>query len=163
MRPCLRVAPGRRASRGWIRRDIDVMNALMAIAMASMLAGRLNPVLQVIWLSTFAAASAWFAAHAVRVWLRRAAPGQHVMHLLSCGGMLVMLVAPSAGAGAMGAAGTVGSPSLLVPALAAVFAVAMAGSVVVLTDRLPVLAAHSTPAGEPPRPRSRHAADRSGA
>ncbi len=72
------------------------------------------------------------------------------MHLLSCGGMLVMLVAPSAGAGAMGATGTVGSPSLLVPALAVVFAVAMAGSVVVLTDRLPVLGAHSTPAGEAP-------------
>lgn len=134
----------------WIRRDIDVMNALMAIAMASMLAGRLNPVLRVIWLSAFAAASAWFAAHAVRVWLRRAAPGQHVMHLLSCGGMLVMLVAPSAGAGVMGATGTGGSPSLLVPALAVVFAVAMAGSAVVLADRLPVLAAHSTPAGEAP-------------
>jgi hypothetical protein len=139
-------------SRGWIRRDIDVMNALMAIAMASMLAGRLNPVLQVIWLLTFAVASAWFAAHAVRVWLRRAAAGQHVMHLLSCGGMLVMLVAPSAGAGAMGAAASGGSPSMLVPALAAGFAVTMAGSVVVLTDRLPVLGAHSASAGEPPPP-----------
>jgi hypothetical protein len=74
------------------------------------------------------------------------------MHLLSCGGMLVMLVAPSAGAGAMVAAASDGSPSMLVPALAAGFAVAMTGSVVVLTDRLPVLGAHSASAGEPPRP-----------
>ncbi len=135
-------------SRGWIRRDIDAMNILMAIAMASMLAGRLSPILEVVWLVTFAAASAWFSWHAVRVWLRRAVPGQHVMHLLSCGGMLVMLAAPRAGVSAMamagaGAAGVAGSgatPAVLVPTLAAVFAVAMAGTVVVLTDRLPALA-----------------------
>ena len=134
------------------------MNILMAIAMASMLAGRLNPILEVVWLVTFAAASAWFAGHAFRVWLRRAAPGQHVMHLLSCGGMLVMLAAPRAGVGAMamagaGAAGVAdagATPAVLVPTLAAIFAVAIAGTVVVLTDRLPVLAAHSTPAGEAP-------------
>ncbi len=123
------------------------MNILMAIAMASMLAGRLNPVLEIVWLVTFAAASAWFAGHAVRVWLRRAMPGQQVMHLLSCGGMLVMLAAPRAGAGAMSIAGggtmsiagAGARPAVLVPTLAAMFAVAMAGSVVVLTDRLPAL------------------------
>jgi hypothetical protein len=123
------------------------MNVLMAIAMASMLAGRLDPVLEVVWLVTFAAASAWFAVHAARVWLRRAAPGQHVMHVLSCGGMLVMLAAPRAGAGAMSMAGGVANPAALVPALAALFAVAMAGSVVLLADRLPALAgARSWPA-----------------
>ena len=137
--PCRDGGPTAR-TRSWVRRDIDVMNVLMAIAMASMLAGRLNPVLEVVWLGTFAAASAWFAGHAVRVRLRRAAPGQHVMHLLSCGGMLVMIAAPRAGAGAMGMAGAVANPAALVPALAAVFAVAMAGSVVLVADRLPALA-----------------------
>ena len=113
--------------------------------------------LDVVWLVTFAAASAWFAGHAARVWLRRAAPGQHVMHVLSCGGMLVMLAAPRAGAGAMSMAGAGGNPAALVPALAATFAVAMAGSVVMLTDRLPALAAArprpaaSLPAWLPPR------------
>jgi hypothetical protein len=137
----------------WVRRDIDVMNVLMAIAMASMLAGRLSPVLEMVWLVTFAAASAWFAGHAVRVWLRRAAPGQHVMHLLSCGGMLVMLAAPRAGAGAISMTAAGARPAVLVPTLAAAFAVAMAGSVVVLTDRLPEVgrAPHAVrPAGKPP-------------
>ena len=145
--PCTKPPgePGAR-TRSWVRRDIDVMNVLMAIAMASMLAGWLNPVLDVVWLVTFAAASAWFAGHAARVWLRRAAPGQHVMHLLSCGGMLVMLATPRAGVGAMSMAAGGQSPGALVPALAATFAVAMAGSVVLLADRLPALA------GARPRP-----------
>ncbi len=71
----LRAGESGTCTRSWVRRDIDVMNVLMAIAMASMLAGRLNPVLEVVWLVTFAAASAWFAGHAARVWFRHAGPG----------------------------------------------------------------------------------------
>ena len=124
-----------------VRRDIDVMNAAMALAMVSMLAGLPSPLLDRVWVLTFAAAAAWFAGHAISGWRRRAAPGQHVPHLLSCGGMLVMLIAPRAGAGPMGSmslAGQTGGAAAIMPALAAAFAVAMAASVVMLTDRLTV-------------------------
>ena len=52
---------------------------------------------------------------------------------------------------------------MLVPALAAGFAVAMAGSVVVLTDRLPVLGAHSASPANRHRPPSLPFSRRSGA
>ena len=67
------------------------MNVAMALAMVSMLAGRPSPLLDRARVLTFAAAAAWFAGHAISGWRRRAVPGQHVTHLLSCGGMLVML------------------------------------------------------------------------
>ncbi|HUZ56899.1 MAG TPA: DUF5134 domain-containing protein [Streptosporangiaceae bacterium] len=121
-----------------VRRDIDVMNVAMALAMVSMLAGRPSP-LDRVWVLTFAAAAAWFAGHAISAWRRRAVPRQHVMHLLSCGGMLVMLIAPRAGAGPMGSmspGGQTGDAAVIMPALAAAFAVAMAASVVMITDRL---------------------------
>jgi hypothetical protein len=89
----------------WVERDIDVMNALMALAMATMLAGRLNPVLDGIWLLNFVAAAAWFAGHAISDWPSRTARGQPVTHMLSCGGMLVMLAGHQARGGAMGAVG----------------------------------------------------------
>jgi len=52
--------------------------------------GRLNPLLEGIWLVTFIAAAAWFAGRAIRDWLSRTARAQHITHLLSCGGMLVI-------------------------------------------------------------------------
>ncbi len=85
-----------------VRRDIDVMNVAMAVAMVSMLAGRPSPLLDRAWVLTFTAAAAWFAGHAIGGWRRRSVPGQHIMHLLSCGAMLVMLLAPRAGASPMG-------------------------------------------------------------
>jgi hypothetical protein len=125
-----------------VRRDIDVMNAAMAVAMVSMLAGRSSPLLDRVWVLTFTAAAAWFAGHAIGGWRRRSVPGQHVMHLLSCGGMLVMLLARRAGASPMDPMSPMspavrpGAAAVIVPALAAAFAVAMAASVVMITDRL---------------------------
>ncbi len=69
-----------------VRRDIDVMNVAMALAMVSLLAGRPSPLLDRVWMLTFAVAAAWFASHAIRGWRQRSVPGQHVTHLLSCGG-----------------------------------------------------------------------------
>ena len=128
------------------------MNVAMALAMVSLLAGRPSPLLDRVWMLTFAVAAAWFAGHAIRGWRQRSVPGQHVTHLLSCGGMLVMLVAPRAGTGAMGSmslAGQAGGAAAIVPALAAAFAVAMAVSVVMITDRV------TTPAWVVDRPVSR--------
>ena len=121
-----------------LSRDIDVMNVAMALAMISMLAGRPSPLLDRLWVLTFTAAAAWFAGHAISGWRRRSVPGWHVMHLLSCGGMLVMLD-PRAGTwpmGSMSPAGPSGGAAEIMPALAAAFAVAMAASVVMITDRL---------------------------
>jgi hypothetical protein len=137
-------------SRSWIGRDIDVMNALVATTMASC------------WLDAFVGSQViWLFAHPLR---RRGSPLRRPRLAASrsdghrSGPALVRRsTSPSRAlleriVGAMGAAASGGSPSMLVPALAAGFAAAMAGSVVVLTDRLPVLGAHSASAGEPRRP-----------
>ena len=123
-------------------RDIDAMNVLMAVAMAAMLAGRFSPVPDGFWRITFAVAAAWFGGHAVRNWRLRASAGQHVTHLLSCGGMLVMLAAPGAGRGLAGPMSTMSGPAAaMLPVLAAGFAVAMAVSAVLVTDKLAATAA----------------------
>ncbi len=126
-------------------RDIDVMNVLMAAAMAGMLAGRFSPVPDDLWRITFAVAAAWFGAHTFRNWRRRAGAGQHVTHLLSCGGMLVMLAAPGAGRGLAGPMSGTG-PALL-PVLAAGFAGALAVTAVLVTDKLAATATVPGPSG----------------
>jgi len=130
-------------------RDIDVMNVLMAAAMAAMLAGRFSPVPDGVWRITFAVAAAWFGGHTAGNWLRRASARQHVSHLLSCGGMLVMLAAPGASRGLLGPMRAMSVPApWMLPVLAAAFAVAMAVTAVLVTDRL--AAASTVPASPVP-------------
>jgi hypothetical protein len=59
------------------------------------------------------------------------------VHLLSCGGMLFMLLAPHAGGTAMTAAGTGGAGAVAWPPLTVMLAVAITASVVVAAERFP--------------------------
>lgn len=84
---------------------------------------------------------------------RGAGPGHHLVHLLSCASMLYMLLAASSaglaaaavGTGPAGLAGramaaeSATGASGISPVIALVLAVAMAGSVVLATDRLAIL------------------------
>jgi len=160
------------AARRWHRsteRDVDAAHVLMGVAMAAALVPGLDPLRTGVWAAAFAAASAWFAARALRDWReRRARPtrtarsrrskpgrdagtGHHLVHLLSCGSMLYMLVAASAAgasaagmtsglAGPVSRAGPAAIGAAISPVITLVLAVAMAGSVVLTTDRLAVLA-----------------------
>lgn len=146
------------AARRWRRsteRDVDLAHVLMGAAMAATLAPRLNPVRDDIWAVALAALTAWFAVRAAQDRRTRGAgSGHHLVHLLSCASMLYMLLAASSAGLAAAAVGT-GPAGLTGPAMAAesatgasgispvialVLAVAMAGSVVLATDRLATLA-----------------------
>jgi len=84
----------------WRRRrpaepDVDVMHALMGIAMAGMLARRVSPVPGTVWLAVFALSALWFAARAIRAGssgpanpARRAVPA---LHAAECAVMIYML------------------------------------------------------------------------
>lgn len=124
--------------------DTDVMTGVMGAGMAAMLLPGLDPLPGLAWTVIFAGAAGWFCWRAVSSWRSGLLVPDHATHLLSCGGMLVMLIAPHigagmsvAGAGAAGAMGGSGNAgAALWPALAGVFAVAIAAAVVVAVDRL---------------------------
>jgi hypothetical protein len=182
------------AARRWRRcteRDVDAAHVLMGVAMAATLVPRLDPIRNDVWAVALAAAGGWFAVRAARDRRRRLgrqasffrpasagrAPdtgtGHHLIHLLSCGSMLYMLLAASSAgvaASAMSAAQVGPATAPLAAAdpfgisalIALVLAVAMAGAVVRTTDRLAVLAparAGQSPAAAPTQRADR--ADRS--
>jgi len=138
------------AARRWRRpteHDVDLMHAVMGVAMAGMLVPRLNVLGHGGWEAVFAAAIAWFGWQIFRG--RRGGavhghrPTHHAPHLLACGAMLYMLlVAGAARAGAsmpgmaMGAAAADAAHS---PGLALPLALALLGYVIWTTDRLTAL------------------------
>jgi hypothetical protein len=165
------------AARRWHRtteRDSDAAHVLMGVAMAAVLMPGLNPVGTGAWTVALAAACVWFAARAVldrRARLSRAdragpaigadsagrtpnrpgtGSGHHLVHLLSCGSMLYMLLGASSVAASAAtvtslppgdAAGTsLTTGAAISPLIAFALALAMAGSVVVTTDRLAMVA-----------------------
>ncbi|HXP19257.1 MAG TPA: DUF5134 domain-containing protein [Streptosporangiaceae bacterium] len=185
----IRPAAARRWRR-YTERDVDAAHVLMGVAMAAMLVPRLDPLRTGTWEVAFAVASAWFAGRVLTGRRRlarlslaaqpgrprrqpQAGTGHHAAHLLSCCCMLYMLLATSAAgtsiasARAMtpGPSGTsVAGQAAIGPGIstltALVLAAAMAGSAVLSTDRLAVLAparsalrrpaARGTPAGSHP-------------
>jgi len=92
----------------WRRRrpaepDVDVMHALMGVAMAGMLAPRLSPVPRMPWLALFAISAIWFALRALGIRTsgsaspsRRAVPA---LHAAECAVMMYMLVPASTAPG----------------------------------------------------------------
>jgi len=151
------------AARRWQRRasyDVDGIHVLMGVAMAGMLAPRLNPLAGSGWTRNgwevlFGAAAFWFAWQAVRGRHHRAAAAasspaaHHPQHLLACGAMLYMFLAvvpATAGndAASMAMGGPAGrglpGPGSGVPALALVLALSLLGYVIWTTDRLMSLA-----------------------
>jgi hypothetical protein len=151
------------AARRWRRtteRDTDAAHVLMGVAMAAVLVPRLDPLQAGVWAVALAAACVWFAARA----LRDRSSGHHLIHLLSCGSMLYMLLAASSAAASAPAMAVSARPaagaslaatgSAISPLVALVLAAAMACSVVVTTDRLAILvpARHGRPPGtvQPP-------------
>ncbi len=123
----------------------------MGLAVVSMVVPWRLPLLDSAWVVAFAAAAAWFCVRAIRGWRRyarsvgvrqgctggqaRPAAGHQVAHVLSCGAMLVMLLAPHPGGAAMTATRMAGAGAVAWLPLAVMLAV-VAGSVVVATDRL---------------------------
>ena len=147
--------PGPAGPRWWCwlcAHDADAASFVMGLAMVSMVVPWRLPLLDSTWGVTLAVAAAWFCVRAIRGWRRyprsagahrectgvqtESAAGRQLVHALSCGGMLFMLLAPRGGGSAMTAAGTAGAGAGVWPPLALMLAVAMAGSVVVATDGL---------------------------
>jgi Domain of unknown function (DUF5134) len=126
--------------------DADGTHILMGVAMAGMLAPRLNPGWDGILVVVFGVAATWFARQTANAWRGSAVPGPRCAspapHLLECAAMLYMLLAGPAGAGGRGLRTSMGGASA--PAVAAghlpVVALALAlmlfGDVVLTTDRL---------------------------
>ncbi len=161
----------------WWRRStdhgVDVMHAVMGVAMAGMLVPRLNPLQARAWAALFGAGAAWFGWQVLRDRrhrpARRARPtarapggeaeqgGHHGAHVLSCVAMVCMLLA----APDLSAPLTAGRGAL--PVLALLLAVAIAVSVVVSTDRIsalppaPVLVTPAQAAAVAPAPPRDHA------
>ena len=166
------------AARRWRRPtefDVDVMHAVMGVAMAGMLVPPLNLLGYDSWEVVFAAAMGWFGwqiigayrgrpahahpsagahrtahAHSSSDWHR---PTHHAPHLLACGAMLYMyLVAgvarSAAGVPGMPASGTSAS-TIHSPGLALPLAVALLGYVIWTTDRLTALPAVAKLASAP--------------
>jgi hypothetical protein len=146
------------AARRWQRstdHGVDVMHAVMGVAMAGMLVPRLNPLQARVWAVLFTAGTAWFGWQIMRDRRRRAARqgpgpaaglpapayaagGHHGAHVLSCAAMVCMLLAaPDLAAPGLGATMRAGRGA--VPVVALLLAVAVAVSVVVSTDRISAL------------------------
>jgi hypothetical protein len=156
------------AARRWRRPtefDVDVMHAVMGVAMAGMLVPRLNPLRSGSWQVVFAAAMGWFCWQIIGAYRGRPAnahpspdgrrpadahsssglhrTAHYAPHLLGCGAMLYMyLVAGVARAGTaapgMPASGMSAS-TIHSPGLAFPLAVALFGYVIWTTDRLTAL------------------------
>jgi hypothetical protein len=135
-----------------VEHDVDMVHVVMGIAMAGMLVPAIDPVGNRSWEVVFVAAMAWFTWRAFReVQVHRAARparsavGHHLVHAVTCGAMVYMLVvlaavssrasAPGPFLAGMGGAGASGHP-LGSPPLAAVLAVFLLGYAVWCADRL---------------------------
>lgn len=129
----------------------DIVHVVMGVAMAGMLVPRLSLLPAGAWEVVFGAAVGWFGGQVIRAWRGTGGGAQaahQAPHLLASGAMLYMFVAVSpASAGlagpAMAASAAMGGHSaatIRFPFLAFVFALALLGHVVWVTDRLPALA-----------------------
>jgi hypothetical protein len=119
------------------RGDVVVMQVLMGAATGAMLAPRLDPVPPLCWQALAAAGIAWFTWH----FLRHAGDGRagyDLSHVLGCGAMLFMLLAPGGAHGAMtGAAmAAAGGPRAALSVGALMFALAMLVTAVLTADQL---------------------------
>src|SRR5215470_847024 len=148
------------AARWWRRstdHGVDVMHAVMGVAMAGMLVPRLSLLQPRAWAVLFAVGAVWFGWQVLRGRRRHRATGSaqpaalaqggqaglgghHGAHVLFCAAMVCMLLATpnlsvpmTAGRGAL-------------PVLALLLAVAVAASVVVSTDWLSALSPAPAPA-----------------
>jgi hypothetical protein len=123
--------------------DADIVHVVMGVAMAGMLVPRLSWLPDGAWEVVFGVATGWFGWQTILAWRGHQAP-----HLLASGAMLYMFLAVSPGtAGAAGPAmagpaamGGQSAGTIRFPLLAFVFAFALLGYVVWVTDRLPALA-----------------------
>jgi hypothetical protein len=140
--------------------DVDGIHVLMGVAMAGMLAPRLNPLAGSGWARDgwgllFGAAAAWFAWQAARGHRHQAAAAasgraaHHLQHLLACGAMLYMFfaVVPATVGGqaagmATGGPASNGMPGAGAgfPALALGLALGLLGYAIWTTDQLMSLA-----------------------
>jgi Domain of unknown function (DUF5134) len=132
--------------RGVSDADIDAAHLLMGIAMAGALVASLATLSNGVWSVIFAVLTAWFAwrvYHESRgEGARVLVDGHHAPHLVHSAAMLYMFVAlttPATGHGAgmsgMGASGTA-MQTLSAPVVAFIFALLLAGYVVMDLDRL---------------------------
>jgi hypothetical protein len=140
--------------------DADIVHVVMGVAMAGMLVPRLSWLPDGAWEVVFGVATGWFGWQTILAWRghghgrRHGGRGRGVRaahqapHLLASGAMLYMFLAVSPGtAGAAGPAmagpaamGGQSAGTIRFPLLAFVFAFALLGYVVWVTDRLPALA-----------------------
>jgi hypothetical protein len=142
---------------------VDLKNAVMGVAMAGTLVPRLSPLRASAWAVLFAAGTAWFSWQVMRDRRRdRAARGgsgpagrlpmaghHHGTHVLSCAAMVCMLLA-APGTGVAAGVRTAIAGTGAMPVVALVLAVAVVGSVVVSTDRIPSPAAAGAQAAARP-------------
>jgi Domain of unknown function (DUF5134) len=139
--------------------DADMVHVVMGVAMAGMLVPRLSWLPDGGWEVVFGAAAGWFGWQLILAWRGSgggAAAAHQAPHLLASGVMLYMFIAvsPATAGPALAAPAAMGGQSagtIRFPFLAFVFAAALFGYVVWVTDRLsslaPVSALRQTGAG----------------
>jgi Domain of unknown function (DUF5134) len=140
--------------------DADALHVVMGTAMAGMLVPQLNLLPDMVWVTVFVTAAAWFGWHAVRGRGLSPSGGARcrypVPHVVECAAMLYMLL-PATGPRpahgnpgmAMAAMGASSGSATSFPALAVVLALFMAGYIVWTTDRLASLARARATAAPP--------------
>ncbi len=128
--------------------DVDVVHALMGVAMAGMLVASLKILPSDIWAVVFGLAAVWYAVQIASRYRFGTAGGatdapeadhrhHHLPHLAMCCAMVYMLLAARAMAGASGGMGMGGSPSgAHLSFLALVLVLVLVGFAVWDTDRL---------------------------
>ncbi len=144
---CAGRAAVARAHRRTAERDVDLVHTAMGVAMAGMLVSWLNPLPDRVWAVMFGAATGWFGW---RAWAgrrpRATAPGhgrpphRHaVPHLVMCGAMVYMLLAPHTPTPGPGTGMAMGGPAATgrFPLLTLILAVFMVGYVMWQADQLP--------------------------
>jgi hypothetical protein len=125
--------------------DVDLMHAIMGVAMAGMLVTSLNPLPNGVWAGLFGGATAWFGWRISRAYRSRpaeaTATGHHVPHLVMCGAMVYMLLAVAVAKSRSAVGGMVmgGAGGARFPAVALILALFMFGYVMWQADRLPAL------------------------
>jgi hypothetical protein len=137
-----------RAAHRAAERDVDLVHAGMAVAMAGMLVTRLNPLPNGVWAVLFGGATAWFGWRIVRARRSDRAQaetygphGHHVPHLVMCGAMVYMLLGVAVvRSGSAPGRVAMGGTGARFPLLALVLALFMFGYVMWQADRLPALA-----------------------
>jgi hypothetical protein len=124
--------------------DVDLSHVATGVAMAGMLVPSLRSLPDGAWEVVFAAALGWFGWRLIRAGHGRGDRAVVVPHLVASGVMLYMFLAVSPAGTVPAAAGTVmggqSAGTIRFPVLALVFAVALLGYAVRVTDRLPALA-----------------------